>query len=225
MINAELECKLACKKNCPDFDWDGEEFDYVGSCYKSALKAYKSLDADGHSGCSWNITKNILIRMMNGQVLSPITDDDFKDSDGNYLPAWAKGKGVVSSCQCPRMSSLFRYETKDGEVFYEDINRYFCRDIHNPRYTYHTRAEFLEKMFPITMPYMPLDKKYEIFTEEFLVNKKHGDFDTRAFIYMITPQGEEVDLDIYQTEGEDGKWKNITKEEYDTLYKKRIDKR
>ena len=37
---AEQECRLACKKENPDFDFDSDDFDYGCSCYKSALKAY-----------------------------------------------------------------------------------------------------------------------------------------------------------------------------------------
>ena len=58
---AEKEIEMACKKENPE--WDGKSFDYGCSCYQSALKAYKSLEKDEHSGCSWNITKNILIRL------------------------------------------------------------------------------------------------------------------------------------------------------------------
>ena len=73
---AEREIEIACKKENPN--WDGKSFDYGCACYQSALKAYKSLCEDGHSGTSFNITKNILIRLMEGLPLKPITDDDFK---------------------------------------------------------------------------------------------------------------------------------------------------
>lgn len=63
---AEQECRIACKKENPDFDFNSDEFDYRCSCYKSALKAYKSLMEDGHSGASFGFTKNILIRLMEG---------------------------------------------------------------------------------------------------------------------------------------------------------------
>ena len=54
---AEREVELACKRENPDRK-EGE-FDYGCACYESALKAYKSLMEDGHSGFSIGITKHI----------------------------------------------------------------------------------------------------------------------------------------------------------------------
>lgn len=52
MVNwAENEVKIACEKEHPGLK-EGE-FDYGCACYQSALKAYKSLAEDGHSGYSW----------------------------------------------------------------------------------------------------------------------------------------------------------------------------
>lgn len=53
---AEQECRLACKKENPNFDFDSDDFDYGCNCYKSALKAYKSLLEDEHSGMSFSFT-------------------------------------------------------------------------------------------------------------------------------------------------------------------------
>ena len=72
---AEREIEIACKKENPN--WDGKSFDYGCSCYQSALKAYKRLCEDEHSEFSFNLTKNVLIRLINGLPLMPITDDDF----------------------------------------------------------------------------------------------------------------------------------------------------
>ena len=51
---AEQECRLACKRENPNFDFDSNDFDYGCSCYKSALKAYNSLVEDDHSGMSFS---------------------------------------------------------------------------------------------------------------------------------------------------------------------------
>ena len=59
---AKREVEIACKKENPN--WDGKSFDYGCACYQSALKAYQSLCEDEHSGMSFNITKNILIRLI-----------------------------------------------------------------------------------------------------------------------------------------------------------------
>ena len=103
---AKREVDIACKKENPN--WDGKSFDYGCACYQSALKAYNSLCEDEHSGMSFNITKNILIRLMEDNPLTPITDDDFF-IDGNMpyeSPESLKEEGLKSSLQCPRKSSL-----------------------------------------------------------------------------------------------------------------------
>jgi len=227
---AEQECRIACKRENPNIDFDSEDFDYGCSCYKSALKAYKSLCEDGHSGFSFSMTKNILIRLMEGQPLTPINDEDFfVRANGTEVHSLEPEeslieRGLKSSLQCPRMSSLFREETLDGKVSYHDVDRAYYINVENPSDTYGSWTGFIDEMFPITMPYMPQKGKYKIFAQTFLTDKKHGDFDTRGIFYVITPEGDRVDLNMYSTEGDDGKWHDITKEEYDALLAKRIDK-
>ena len=226
---AENECRLACKKENPDYNFDSNDFDYGCSCYKSALKAYKSLLEDGHRGTSRSFTKRILERLMDNQPLTPITDADFfsveRGTEAYPLESneYLKERGLKSELQCPRMSSLFRTETLDGQVSYHDIDRYYYVDIENPSDTYGTSADFLDKMFPITMPYKPEKGKYVIYAQTFLSDAKNGDFDTKGIIYMETPNGERIDIDIYLTE-KDGKMTEITKEEYDRLLERRVDR-
>ena len=222
---AEQECRIACKKEKPDFNFDSEDFDYGCSCYKSALKAYKSLCEDGHSGASFNFTRRILERLMEGQPLTPITDEDFFIECPEYhvmSNKWLAERGLKSEIQCPRMSSLFRRETLDGKVSYSDINRAYCINIEKPSETYSSAKDrVVDELFPITMPYMPEKGKYKVYCQTFLTDKKNGDFDTQAILYVITPDGKRVDVNRYQTE-KDGKMVDITKEEYQTLLEKRI---
>ena len=223
---AEQECRIACKKENPNFDFDDPNaWDYGCSCYKSALKAYESLMNDDHSGASFGFTKNILIRLMNGQPLTPITDEDFF-ANGNEpyeSDESLADRGLKSSLQCTRMSSLFRDETLDGKVTYHDIDRAYYVNIEDPSDTYHSWTGFLDEMFPIKIPYSPEKDKYVIYAQSFLSDKRNGDFDTRGILYLITPSGEKVDINIYQTE-RNGKMANITKEEYENLLKNRVDK-
>jgi len=220
---AEKECRIACKKENPDYDFDSNEFDYGCCCYKSALKAYKSLCEDNHSGASFSFTKDILIRLMDGQPLTPITDNDFPKVEYDPEDEWLKRRQLKSSIQCPRMSSLFREETLDGNVSYHDIDRAYYINIEDPSDTYMTWTGFIDDMFPITMPYMPETGKYKIYAQSFLTDKNKGDFDTRGILYVITPSGEKVDVGIYQHEEDSHKWVDITKEEYETLLSQRID--
>lgn len=220
---AEQECRIACKKENPGFNFDSEDFDYGCNCYKSALKAYKSLCEDEHSGTSFNFTKIILERLMEGQPLTPITDEDFKGEDSICSDKDLTSRGLKSEIQCPRMSSLFRRETLDGNVSYIDNNRAYCINIENPSDTYYSaKDQVIDEFFPITMPYMPEEGKYKVYCQTFLTDKKNGDFDTQAILYFITPDGKRVDVNRYQTE-KDGKMVDITKEEYESLLEKRID--
>ena len=220
---AEQECRIACKKENPDFNFDSEDFDYGCNCYKSALKAYKSLCEDDHSGASFNFTRIILERLMEGQPLTPITDEDFEGGVSIFSDKDLASRGLKSEIQCPRMSSLFRRETLDGKVSYSDNNRAYCINIENPFDTCSSAKDrVVDEFFPITMPYIPEKGKYKVYYQTFLTDKKNGDFDTQAILYFITPDGKRVDVNRYQTE-KDGKMVDITKEEYDTLLKKRID--
>ena len=221
---AEQECRIACKKENPNFNFDSEDFDYGCSCYKSALKAYKSLCEDDHSGASFNFTRIILERLMDGQPLTPITDEDFKGEGSICSDKILILRGLKSEIQCPRMSSLFRRETLDGKVSYIDNNRAYCINIENPFDTYSSAKDYVvDEFFPITMPYIPEKGKYKVYCQTFLTDKKNGDFDTQAILYFTTPDGKRVDVNRYQTE-KDGKMVDITKEEYDALLEKRIDR-
>ena len=220
---AEQECRIACKKENPDFNFDSEDFDYGCSCYKSALKAYKSLCEDDHSGASFNFTRIILERLMEGQPLTPITDEDFEGGVSIFSDKDLASRGLKSEIQCPRMSSLFRMETLDGKVSYSDNNRAYCINIENPSDTCSSAKDrVVDEFFPITMPYIPEKGKYKVYYQTFLTDKKNGDFDTQAILYFITPDGKRVDVNRYQTE-KDGKMVDITKEEYESLLEKRID--
>jgi len=75
-------------------------------------------------------------------------------------------------------------------------------------------------MFPIVMPYMP-GKPIKVYCEDFLTDKKNGDFDTVGIFYAIkTENGQQERIEINrffrEPEGdEEKKWIEISKEEYD----------
>ena len=221
---AEQECRLACKKENPNFDFDSDDFDYGCSCYKSALKAYKSLVEDEHSGMSFSFTRDILERLMRHEPLTPITDDDFKGGNCIYSDKDLQEMGLKSKIQCPRMSSLFREETVDGEVTYNDLHRACCIDIENPSNVFSSGIDrVVDELFPIKMPYFPEEGNYKVYVQTFLTDRKNGDFDTRGVIYLTTPDGKRIDINRYYTE-KAGKMVEISKDEYDELLEKRIDK-
>lgn len=197
---AEREIEIACKKENPN--WDGKSFDYGCACYQSALKAYKSLCEDEHSGFSFAITKNILIRLMEGLPLTPITDDDFTNTEPEIWesPEYLKAYGLKSNLQCPRMFSLFREETLDGKITYTDVNRTI---MYNATGCCHSSiaSRLVDKMFPITMPYYPSKEKYKVYGEEFYMvdgvdkSAEHtGTYNLVKIYYIITPNNERIEV-------------------------------
>ena len=198
---AEREIELACKKENPN--WDGKSFDYGCACYQSALKAYKSLCEDDHSGASFNITKNILIRLMNDLPLKPITDDDFL----GVKPDWDDSKyleknGLKSHLQCPRMFSLSRKETLDGKITCSEVDRVVFDDANGDGWWHNGYAtEIVDELFPITMPYYPKVEKYKVYGETFYIvdgedktAENVGTYNRVKIYYVITPDKERIEI-------------------------------
>ncbi|MBO6131070.1 MAG: hypothetical protein J6P28_03780 [Treponema sp.] len=212
---AENEVRIACKKENPD--WNGTDFDYGCGCYQSALKAYKSLCEDGHSNNSFAITRGILIRLMNGQPLTPIEDTEDTWSEINFK------KEDYTEYQCSRMSSLFKKVYKDGTVKYHDVERAVAYDTSGNGYI-GSVTNIIDDMFPITMPYYPPTGRFKLYTEEFSAigfPRDNEDYNTRAIHYVVTPEGERVNIGRYFADTEEENMVEITKEEYEERLKKR----
>lgn len=208
---AEREVEIACKKENPDRK-EGE-FDYGCACYESALKAFKSLCEDGHSGFSIGLTKQILNRLIDGKPLTPI-----EDTPDNWEYAFDKDDSDAKTYQCCRMSSLFKDVYSDGRVEYHDVNRVVKIDIDNPGSEWHSGLfdKIVSEMYPITMPYIPTDKPFKVYGRDILTDRKNGDYDTVAIYYFIKPDGEKVEINRYFKEGsENGEpWTEIDAEEW-----------
>ncbi len=193
---AAKEVELACQKE-KEASEDSDEWDYGVACYESALRAYECLCRDGHSGFSIQITKSILNRLVDGKCLTPIEDtpDIWNEIDN--------GKGA-KKYQCKRMSSLFKEVASDGTATYRDVNRVYCVNIDAPdvSYTNGLATRLVDKLFPITMPYLPTGKKFKVVREEFLVDEKNGDYDTLAFLWIETPDGKKVEVNRYFKESD-----------------------
>ena len=74
------------------------------------------------------------------------------------------------------------------------------------------------------MPYFPTNKKFKVVLESFLTDPQNGDFDTVAFLYIVTPDGKRIDVNAYFKDGEEDMVR-ITKEEYDERKTRRIDEK
>ena len=178
----------------------------------------ESLAEDGHSGFSIGITKNILNRLIDLKPLTPIEDTD---------DIWNKvcDRNGFTEFQCKRTSSLFKKVHAYGSVTYTDVGRYFCVNIYDPDDTYTSGivTQLLDELYPIEMPYMPASNKFKVYCEEFLTDRKNGDFDTVGVIYLIKPDGEKVDVGRYFGEL-DGKMRRISKEVYENRRKMATDR-
>lgn len=221
---AKREVEIACKKENPNRK-EGE-FDYGCSCYESALKAFESLLEDGHFGFSIKMTQAILIRLLNGQPLTPIEDTEDIWDVCSCSGILAHGIDVY---QCKRMSSLFKHIYLDGTVKYYDVDNSYCVDINNPSNMYSSSLvrKLIDEMFPIKMPYMP-GKPIAVYCEDFLTDKKHGNFDTVGVFYALkTENGKQEKIEINRffrkPEGDkEGDWTEISKKEYEERKTRKI---
>lgn len=205
---AENEVKIACKKINPD--WKPGKWDYDTACYESALKAFKSLCEDGHSGFSFSITRNILIRLMNGQPLTPIKDtNDIWKKD-----VLGEDEDGTVSYQCKRKSSLFKDVHPDGTVTYRDVDRVLCVDISNEYdcFTTGSADRLIDKLYPVAMPYAGRDK-FKFLVDQ--IEPEEGCYTGIAFIKLYK-NGDIVDdfkpVYILYTDGGD---REVSKEEWE----------
>lgn len=219
---AGREVTLACIREKEAVEKPGDA-DYDIVCYESALRAYRCLSRDGHSGFSIQITKSILNRLIDGKCLTPIEDtpDIWEDVSETFSK-----DDPIKHYQCKRMFSLFKEVAPDGTVTYSDTNRVQVVNVDEPdiAYTNGFTTRLIDKLAPITMPYFPADKKFKVVREEFLTDSKNGDFDTVAYLYVITPEGKKVELNGYFKDGENGLVR-IDKTEYDERKARRVEKK
>lgn len=204
-IWAENEIRIACEAERSDAMETA--YDYGVFCYESALRAFRSLVKDGHTGMSIGITLNILNRLVKGQALTPIADTD---------DVWEKCVGGRASCttyQCRRMSSLFKDVYADGHIEYSDVSRFSCRTLDSSAWWHNGHvSKIASEYFPITMPYIP--RTYTVVCEEFLTDRKNGDFDTIGILYIYDDTGMRKEVNRYFAGIEEG-WREIELPEYE----------
>ena len=64
------------------------------------------------------------------------------------------------------------------------------------------------------MPYIPFDKSFKVYTEDFLTDSKNGSFDTMGLLYAIDPHGRRIEINRYFKNALVG-FDEIDKTEYD----------
>lgn len=207
---AENEIEIVRNNLKNSIEEEKGENDYILGCYESALKAFKSLIDDQHSGMSISITKSILLRLIEGRPLSDIQDIDEVWNEVDSL------NKEVKEYQCSRMSSLFKKVYPDGTVRFNDIDRAVCVNVDDSRDVFHGYGcRILDEMLPIEMPYSPSSKQYKIYCKEFLYDEDGGDFDTLGVLYAISPEGEQINIGRYFKDVKDEpSWVEIQEDEY-----------
>ena len=197
--------------------------DYDRECYDAALEAFEFLCKQGHSGYSFTETFKILTRLCNKQPLCYINEDDFEQEGLGIDNCNREINGPVigkTSYQCLRMSSLFKHVWEDGKVTYSDHDRILCIDSENINDTFYWgfAAQFVNQMFPITLPYMPMPGKYyRIYVTSFTTNS----MDVCAINQIVEPSGNIVKVDRYFKFTDDEEWNGrpveITQDKYEEL--------
>ena len=163
---------------------DNASIQYTKMCLDSALKAYELLIKCCHSGNSWNMTKNYLMRLMEMKSLVPI--EDLPENWGD--PVDRAGTKQYQSIIAP---GLFKAVHTDGKVTYYDLDRVVFKDKHTGVVSCNGYSRRLvDAMFPISMPYMPSSKPYVVVGYTF---NSHdglvGSYDTVVLHKVIAPEG------------------------------------
>ena len=161
---------------------DAKEGGYLFACMNSALKAYKMLLNQGHTGTSISITMDFLNKLASGKPLTPLTGED---SEWDNKNARGDKEGVKAAYQNKRYTALFKEIYEDGTVKYHDNNRVMCYDPIMENYFQFGLANLIyDDMEPIEMPYYPLDPVcIEVFAfQSDQNNAEKSDFDTVAIL-------------------------------------------
>ena len=191
--------------------YNPKEFSYGGEIYASALRAFKSMLKDGHSGCSWGFTKIVLIRLMNNMPLTPLngSDEEWAWFGGNSR----KGERTFQNKRC---TSVFKEVDKEGNVRYTDNDYVTCID-EETKSSHHFGlcSQEVYERFPIKFPYMPSTKPYKVYDRTFdHLNAQQGCFDTVAVLRIECPDGKVIPIEKYYKENENRKMVQIERNEY-----------
>ena len=175
---------------------------YANACYQSALKAYQCMCEDDHSGMSWSITANILIRLLREAPLTAIEEDE---------DCWTSKESLTGEDQCLRRFSLFRKKMPDGTYKYHDIELVctcYAKKDHFCTCT-SRKGDLIAEMFfgpLIKFPYYPPHDRYQVRMIEFdNLCDEHGN----EICYVISaksPYGETKNIhDFYAFTAEGAK--------------------
>lgn len=162
---------------------------YFKMCSKSALKLYKALLKDGHSGFSVMLTKALLDSLIDCLPLTPITEDD------DWMHVHEDENTIMY--QSTRMAALFKHvNKKDSTVKYVDNNRFIlCDDEDSWQGGF--IGKYMTDNYPIELPYKPYKSPIKVYVKEYVCKGYDGydendennkyNFNTYHIIHFIKP--------------------------------------
>lgn len=215
-VRKEVEYAIECERNSAVEENDYSFLDYVVECYRSALRAYETMAADGHSGMSWGLMRQIFNRLAEGKPLKNLNSYD------EHPEEWASSNIIPDSFGMlynNRYPSLCCRVTENGNV-YSDCDRWVFEAPDHPNIPWHNGflSTYLDEKFPIQFPYCPVTIHVRV--EEILTDPAHGDYDAQHIIDFADPEtGRKVCVNAYFEEV-DGKWQEIGKKKWYALRKK-----
>lgn len=192
----EVNLKISSFANCDEFDKN-----YATACYKSALKALKSLAEDEHSGYSIGATKRILMALIDRRPLSPLTGED-----SEWESCMPDGTDI-DSYQNKRYSALFK-EICDNVTTYRNIDLYYVVQKGEEDMPYRTSLPIVDEMFPVKFPYCPEEPM------EVLVNSVDTEEGSFTHIIEIHRDNKVIPVDRYCRFISGKGQVEITREEY-----------
>lgn len=174
---AKYEIDLAKRKVMEEKDDFNE---YLCMCFDAALEAFEVICKQGHYGMSIEITKGILNKLIDGEPLTAI-----EDTPDVWSKNTSKDEEETTVYQCKRCSALFKKVYNDGTIKYNYVDSAMGVDaITGATYENRLILNIFDEMFPIKMPFIPPKEKTYVYTADFAFDKKNGDFDTIAVLYI-----------------------------------------
>ena len=217
-VREEVEYAIDCERNSAIEENDYNFLDYAVECYRSALRVYETMAAEGHSGMSWSLTRQILNRLMEGKPLKGLNSYPDRPEEWGERSNWiVDDSAVLNNIRYPALS--YRVNAS-GKAIYHDIDRWVFETPDHYRLSWHNGflSNYLDEKFPIQFPYNPVTIHVRI--EEILTDPAHGDFNARRIIDFVDPEtGKTVKVDACFEEV-DGEWQEIGKKKWYALRKK-----
>lgn len=221
-VRQEVEYAIECEREGAIKDDDFAFLNYAIECYRSALRAYETMAADGHSGMSWGLTRQIFNRLAEGKPLKKLNSYDDRPEEWEERSNWTFADVIVfGNTRYPSLS--YRVSLRD-EASYHDIDRWVFEEIDNPHVSWNIGflANYLDEKFPIQFPYNPTTIRVRI--EELLTDPAHGDYDAQRIIDFVDPEtGETIKVDACFAET-DGVWQEIGKKKWYALRRKHAER-